>query len=226
MSEQTDTPDETEQGSVPDASSPAPWGDNFDAGRAWNTITHLRDREKELEPSHKAIERLRQGEDLDTFREIAAAHGWTIPEEVEEEQGQQDFLDEEDPYAPKIGELRSEIDPIKEWVQEQQVEQALGAFNTHLDKLAGDDFELDEDDRSFLLAASVQGGFNEKATEAAFTKYKAALERRAQGAQQTYKESKKAPHVTSAGKPGTEVPSLDTHKDRMEFYRGRMRSAE
>lgn len=239
MSDQNDpvTPDEAEQGSVPDASSPAPWGDDFDAQRAWNTISHLRDRERELEPSHKAYERLQGGDDLDTFRDLAEKYGFEIPE-GEEEPGEDFFKDvpADDIYTPRINEVAAKVDPIAEWVENQQLEQALGAFNKHLDTLAqeastdDDTFELDEDDRSLLLAASVHAGFNEKATVDAFTKYKARIDARrgveeaaeAQ-AQEAYKQSKKAPHVTSAGKPGTEVPSLDTHADRKQWYADQIR---
>ena len=236
------TPDETEQGSVPDASSPPPWGDEFDAQRAWNTINHLRDRERELDSSHKALERLRGGDDLDTFRELAEAYGFELPE-GEEEQGQdEDFFKDvpaDDPYLPRIAEVAQKVDPVIEWVQDQQLEQALGAFNKHLDELAQGvstedaPFELDDDDRSLLLAASIQGGFNEKSTEAAFGKYKARIDARTRAeeaaeekAQEAYKQSKKAPHVTSAGKPGTEVPSLDTHEDRMQWYRDQMAAGQ
>ena len=242
MSDQNDvTPDETEQGSVPDASSPPPWGDEFDAQRAWNTINHLRDRERELDTSHKALERLRGGDDLDTFRDLAAAYGFEIPEDEEQGPDEDLFNDvpADDPYLPRINEVAQKVDPVIEWVQDQQLEQALGAFNKHVNELAekvsteDNPFELDDDDRSLLLAASIQGGFNEKATEDAFNKYKARIDARTRAeevaeaeAQEAYKRSKKAPHVTSAGKPGTEVPSLDTHEDRMTWYIDQLRAGE
>jgi hypothetical protein len=82
-----DMPDETAQDAVepiePSSEEPpAPWGDDFNPDRAWRTITHLRDREKELEQQAKQFERLRN--DPDAFREFLSEQGYELPEEDDE----------------------------------------------------------------------------------------------------------------------------------------------
>lgn len=46
--------DGSEMESVPDASSP-PWGDDFNAEKAWGLVTHLRGREKELQAREREL---------------------------------------------------------------------------------------------------------------------------------------------------------------------------
>lgn len=107
LEDPADVPVETAQDAVEpnepsSTESPAPWGEDFDKDRAWRTITHLRDREKELEPQAKQFERLRN--DPDAFREFLSEQGYELPEEDDEPE------DVEQPtfHDPRVDQLLAE----------------------------------------------------------------------------------------------------------------------
>lgn len=107
LTDPADVPVETAQDAVeptePSSESPAPWGEDFNPDRAWRTITHLRDREKELEKQAKEFERLQN--DPTAFRALAEQYGYEIPEDEPEEDvtaEQPDFRD------PRVDQLLAE----------------------------------------------------------------------------------------------------------------------
>jgi hypothetical protein len=120
LTDPAEVPVETAQDAVepnePVAEAPAPWGDDFNPDRAWRTITHLRDREKELEKQAKEFERLRN--DPDAFREFVSELGYELPEDDDEPDTheQPDFRD------PRVDQILAERD--QERRNQQVMEQA------------------------------------------------------------------------------------------------------
>jgi hypothetical protein len=213
-----DTADAAQSEATDDTSTdaPPPWGDDFDAARAWNTISHLRGREKELEPVAKALERLRSGEDRDTFREIAATFGYEIPEDDEPDD---DGL-EDDPVA----DVRKQVSELAAWRAQQENERKLSAHFDQVNKLAeGAEIALTDHERKLIFnEALTEKGLDTKLTEAAFQSIAAYRDEIRKQAIEGYRGSKKAPTVPPAGKSATQVPDLDSDKDRQKWILDRM----
>jgi hypothetical protein len=154
---------EAAQGAV-EPNAPAPWGDDFNPERAWQTISHLRGREKELESKAKQFERL--AEDEDALREFLAERGFTFDEDDEEEPF--DGTTEDDPTA----ELRTKLSELEQWKAQQEAERGLAQFNKDLDGFAKEaSVELSDLDREFILSQTIKGGNNPKAAKAAFDRF-------------------------------------------------------
>jgi hypothetical protein len=195
---------------APDA--PPPWGDNFDADRAWRTITHLRDRERELESSAKALQRLQ--EDETALREFLAEKGYELPEEDDDDLTDED---DDDPIAP----LRSQVQSIEEYIAEQRAERAVDGFAKHLGQLAKD-AELDLSDRDkqivFRDALDMKGGLNKANTEAAFKAHTDYLRSYESRVREGWQQRKKAPTpATTTGQSATQVPDLDDAASRQAW---------
>ena len=196
--------------------TPPPWGDEFDPARAWQTITHLRDREKELETSAKAYQRLQ--EDSDALREFLAEKGYELPDE-------DDDLDidveDDDPVAP----LRSEMESIKEYIAEQKAERTVDAFAKHLNELSGSaELQLSDRDKQIVFRDALDlGGLTKANTEKAFKAHVDWLTERDQTLRQGWQEKKKAPTTaTNTGKSATQVPDLDDPQQRHAWMVERM----
>lgn len=206
-------------------SSPPPWGDDFDAARAWQTISHLRKREQELESDAKAWKRFR--EDEDARRETLAELGYEF-EEADDEDGPDEFeVDTAPVQIPKA--LQKELDELKAWRSQQEQREAKKAFDDHISELAAQsEVSLTQFEKQAVLAASVQAGFNPKSTEAAFKElldYKRAEEQRII---EQYGASKKAPRFSSSGKSATNVKPIHemTAKERQEYMLERFQTGE
>ncbi len=179
--------------------TPPPWGDDFNPERAWQTITHLRGREKELEADAKNWGRLR--EDPDYQRQVLADLGFEV-EDADDQDDEDEYLDDDDPVAP----IRKELSELQQWKAEQAASQARAEFNQHLDRLAGDaKVDLDDDDRDYLLNRSIKAGFNPQATEAAFTAFVERQKRLEQQAIERYSKSKRSPAAPQSGRSGEQT---------------------
>lgn len=197
-------------------STPVPWGDDFDPERAWKTITHLRDREKELEPNAKALERLRAGEDRDTFRELAEKFGYEIPDDEDDIEEPEDETVEDDPNNKRLAEIERKI-------QEREAAEAAKQFEDHLDQLAtGKEVELTSRQRKQILRDSLEAGFSPEATEKAFNDLIEELSEYEKRAIERYTGSKKTPAVPPSGKSATQVPDLSNEKERHEWLKQRL----
>lgn len=203
--------------------SPAPWGDDFDAERAWKTISHLRRREAELESDAKAWKRFR--EDEDARRETLTELGYEFDEADEDDD---DFVVDETPtQIPKA--LQKELDELKSWRSQQEQRQARQQFDDHISELASQsEVSLSQFEKQAVLAASIQSGFNPKSTEAAFKElleYKRAEEQRII---EQYGQSKKAPRFSSSGKSATNVKPIGemTAKERQAYMLERFQTGE
>ena len=196
--------DATAEPSTPEApDAPAPWGDNFDPDRAWRTITHLRDRERELESSAKAYQRLQ--EDETALREFLAEKGYELPDEDEDLDID---VEDDDPVAP----LRSEMESIKEYIAEQKAERTVDAFAKHLNELSTSaELELSDRDKQIVFRDALDlGGLTKANTEKAFKAHTEWLQELDSRLRQGWQEKKKAPTpATNTGKSATQVPDLD-----------------
>jgi hypothetical protein len=211
-----DEPVEAAQSAPETTDAPPPWGEDFDAARAWQTITHQRRREAELEAVAREFERLKS--DPDAQKEFISGLGY----EVEED----DIEDDEPGTNPDVAALKQQLDDLAQWREQREAEERAAAFNADVDRLAEEaDVELDSDDREWIAyrASKAQGGFTPEAVQAAF---KALYDRdiaRAQRYGERLKNSKKAPVVSPPGVPATPAPTdLDDPQARVKFMLERM----
>ncbi len=187
--------DAVEPDNTPSVEESAPWGDDFDANRAWNTIQNLRAREKELEKDAAEYKRLTS--DPDAYYEHGTRQGWVELEDTPEEP--EDAEPDDAPWSRDVAELKA-------WKEQQEQAAALDAFNSDLNKLAGDaEVELSAAQRKLIMVESLNNGWNQKATAEAFESLKADLEAQEQRAIDRYLASKKAPSPPRAGKAGEAV---------------------
>jgi hypothetical protein len=196
-----DAPVETAQAAVEPTTSeaPVPWGDDFNPERAWKTITHLRDREKELEKQAKEFERLQQ--DDSAFKDFVSQRGYEIPDEEPEEP---EYDLNEDPTA----DIRKTVDELRQWREQQEVDKALTAFNKDIDAKATEaSVNLDKVDRDWLLQESIKGGFTTDAVNNAFSQLAERNKQLEQAAVERYLASKRAPTPPQPGKAG--APEFD-----------------
>jgi hypothetical protein len=211
-----DEPVEAAQSAPETTDAPPPWGEDFDAARAWQTISHLRSRETELEKQAREYERLQS--DPDAQKEFLANLGY----EVEED----DIEDDEPGTNPEVSALKQQLDDLAAWRERREAEERAAAFNADVNRLAEEaDVELDDDDREWIAyrASKAQGGFTPEAVQSAF---KALYDRdiaRAQRYGERLKNSKKAPVVSPPGVPATPAPTdLDDPQARVKYMLERM----
>jgi hypothetical protein len=212
-----DEPVEAAQSAPETTDAPPPWGEDFDAARAWQTITHQRRREAELEAVAKEFERLKS--DPDAQKEFISGLGYEVEEDDIED-------DDESGVNPDVAALKQQLDDLAQWREQREAEERAAAFNADVDRLAEEaDVELDSDDREWIAyrASKAQGGFTPEAVQAAF---KALYDRdiaRAQRYGERLKNSKKAPVVSPPGVPATPAPTdLDDPQARVKFMLERM----
>lgn len=149
---------EAAQGAVETEGSPPPWGDDFNPERAWQTITHLRGREKELEGEAKSWKKFQEDEEF--RRQQLAGLGYEF-EEGEAEQDDDDLdYDEETPKADP------RVEKLLEWQSQLEQERGQERFSRDLEKFAGDR-EVSGRAREWIEIATSRGGNNPKALEQA-----------------------------------------------------------
>lgn len=204
MSDQSDVPaiepDEAAQdAAAQEPASEHPWGDDFDAQRAWDTITKLRGFEKQA----KEFERIQSDEEARA--EWLKSQGYEITDDDEEadDPDEEDFEFEDDERPTEVRDPR--VDDLLAERAQTQIRTDLDRFN------AESGWELDDDDRRAIeVRARLQGGdkgFGPKELEAAHKWFIDRLERAASaGVERAKKPKPKAPHVTRGGKAATETP--------------------
>lgn len=220
---------EAAQGAVtdeaPSTEAPPPWGEDFSPERAWQTITHLRGREKELEPHHKTLERLQSGEDLDTFRRLAEKYGFEVPDEVEDEL--EDDGGEEDPRDQQLKQLEERLSRQEQQYVERTRREQWAGWTDHVKQLAdAEGYELSERDLKRLAFESADEAnfpIEPAAAKKILSDYLAESEEIAKARMERWKSSKKAPHVSPAGKAGSgPKPDLTTTQGREAYFRERL----
>lgn len=214
-----ETPAEPEAVETTESTDSPPWGEDFDAQRAWNTIQTLRGEVKEAKQGAQEVDVETLLRDPQRYAEVLDALGL---EEVDEDPDQYDE-DEEfvDPYEQRLS-------GVEEQMARQQEMDDLRAFSSHLQTLAqGAEVELTERDRQVLLNASQEYGFNPEATEKAFKEYleeRKTFEKRV--IEDYIKSKKNAPHVSTVGTNANEVPDLDDDQTRQKWMAERWAQAQ
>jgi hypothetical protein len=175
--------------------------------------------DREREERRQAKEELRRIREDETARaELLKEWGYEVEDEVPDEE----LFADDDPVAP----LKSELEEIKQWKQEQQQQQVIEAFDKQVDKLEeGSEWELEHDDRQWIWdhASRTKNGLSVESIQEAHKALIARYERIAESAVERAKKPKpKAPHVTPGGEPAQEVRSLDSHSDRVQHMLERM----
>lgn len=219
LSVPADEPVDAAQGAVTD-DAPPPWGDDFDPNRAWKTITHLRDREKELERAAKEYERLTSDEDA--FKTLGAEKfGYDF---AADEDDVEDF--DTDPTAAELAAVKQQLEDLTKWRDQELTTRQEQAFQNHLGQLAeAAEVELEDTDKEWIAlhASRADGGVNPQNVEAAFNALRARFEAQEQAAIERLKQGKKrAPHVANAGTPATVTEDLDDPQTRVRWMVERM----
>jgi hypothetical protein len=196
-------PGEAAQDAATEQASP-PWGDDFDAQRAWDTITKLRAFEKPA----REFERIKSDEDARA--EFLKELGYEFAEDDEPDTPDEELFDDDDPVAP----LNEKLTQLEQWKQQQEAKEAAAAIRSDLDTFnEGSDWELDDDDRQAIVARANRqnpNGFGPDELRKAHDWFIARLDRAAEAAVERAKTPKpKAPHVTAAGKPATGTKPIE-----------------
>ena len=209
--------------------APPPWGEDFDPSRAWNTITHLRDREKELAKQVKEFERLRS--DPEAQRAFLNELGYELEDEPEET-ADDDEPEYDDPAMARIAALekrlaekeRTESEAAGRAALEEQVEYAKKRMDATFEQLQVSDADerewivnkaltldpiVDENGRQVPDIATAHKAFNELFTRK----------------QKAWADTKNAP-VVQPGTAGTQVPDLSDPEQRHEWMRQRLLASQ
>lgn len=211
-------PEEAAQDAAVTEPAAPPWGDDFDAERAWKTIQNLRGFEKQA----KEFERIQSDEDARA--EWLKSHGYEIEDaDVDSDDDEELFADEDDVVAP----LKSKLEEIEQWKAEQEAEKNAARIRKDLATFnEGSDWDLDDDDREAIVERAARQnpkGFGPDELKKAHAWFIARLDRAAEAAVERAKTpKKKAPHVPAAGQAATEVPDLDDHDARVRHMLERM----
>ena len=214
-----DVPVEEAPSAAEPTDAPPPWGEDFDAARAWQTITHQRKREAELEAVAKEYERLKS--DPEAQREFIATLGY----EVEDD----DYEDEPTTPQenPEVAALRQQLEDLANWRNQREAQEREAAFNADLDRLAAEaQVELDQEDREWIAFRASRNGPESFTPEAVKQAFQALYDRdiaRSKQYVERVKSGKKAPSVTPAGTAAAPTPpDLDDPQSRVKFMLERM----
>jgi hypothetical protein len=152
---------------------------------------------------------------------IQEKHPDLLAEEDEETETFEEDDAFEDPRDQQIAQLEQRLQRLEPWQQDVEQERGERRFASDLKKEWGDE-PIDPDIQSWIKDRTFVLGHNSEALKKAVGEWRA-LERKLKGEHiDEVTKSKKAPHVTAGGKAGTQVPTLDTHEDRRQFYRQRI----
>jgi hypothetical protein len=199
--------------------SPPPWGDDFNAERAWQTITHLRGREKELESDARAFKRLQ--EDEDAFAEYLAARGYElgdsddgaddgIEEEYEDDDPRWARLEKAEQKLAEIEQQRDAADKAAEWNGWESYVKDLASKEGV--ELTGRDLKALKLDSAGKDGRPVEPGKAAKALAEHLEDLRAYEQ---QVIERSRKQRKRPPQSPGGGSTATQTPDLDTHQARV-----------
>jgi hypothetical protein len=197
VSDDQERPDEAPadaQGAVQAETSSPPWGDDFDASRAWKSIQAGRETEKELKERLRAAEAAWDDEEQ-AFERVREK----FPHWLETDDDSDDDFEDED--ATDDQPSLKELEELKAWRAQIDSERASNQYERDLGSLLGDR-ELSEQGRQVVDALCAQGGNHKKALEQAVENWFAI------SGESTPKSKKKqrAPHVVTGGTETTGTP--------------------
>lgn len=226
----TDPIPETPEGSAPDpqqdGGTPPPWGDDFDAQRAWNTITHLRGREHELEQAARELEQFLTSPEA--MISALEALGYEFETEPDEDPEPVEFDDPRDAKLHELEQWKASIE--QERARQREAEQAA-TEQAYLDKIEADCNAqlaaidgLDDDDRDWIFTRALTTHHTPEGLPDIEAAHKEFVERE-NARQRRWAESKTAPHTPGSGTSATQVPDLDDEAQRHAYMRERLRAA-
>jgi hypothetical protein len=228
--EPTDEPDVVQSTPEPDEATPEttesaeeeavvpPWGEDFDAERAWKTITHLRSREKELEAAAKEFDRLKS--DPDAQAKFLEQLGYELADDTDTDDADAgaDLEDDDEPLDP-LEQRLARIEALEaQRAQEQQTQRLVQYVEREFDEIGGN---LSDDQRTFvlnharLLPFTPDGMPDIKSAHVAYLEHVAALKKEWAG-------TKKAASVSPVGTSGTQAPNLDDPQERHAWMQQRL----
>lgn len=205
MSDVPETPNDgaveaAEAAAVDTSSAPAstpPWGEDFNAERAWSTIQTQRAAEERLQAELKS---LRSDPDA-AARFVAEHHGWEFDSDEPEYDDTQDPGLEDDPYRS----LEERLEKQEQWRQQQEMERTARDINDHIAELAKgtDGVKLSDRDRQIIFQQAVADGqISPASTERAFNDHLEWLKSARDEWQRDYLESKRGEMPPPTGTAG------------------------
>lgn len=227
MSDVPQTPDgavETAQAAVEQSNPTPPWGDDFNAERAWKLVEDLRDDKEKL--SSKAS---RYETDLDAFRELAEKHGFEIPDGDDEYDGfEADYgaaSTDEEPYEDPYD---SRLTRLEQWEQEQRLRADLDGLSAHVDELASEaNLELSDEMKDLAMRLAVQDPqkIGPQQTQEAFKTFLGVLQGYGERYKDEYLKSKRAdpgPQPGTAGEQKFDPKSPNADQERQARIAARL----
>lgn len=209
-----DTPDAEEQAPTADEQqgSTPPWGEDFDAERAWSTIQTQRQAEKDLKARVGEYEQLLADPDALLSRlgyEVAADEEPQAPGGYEEQQ-------EYDPVA----EMRGELDQLQGTIAQQQAQEIQREMGEHIDTLLTEsDLKLTRKQRDAIAAEAWNGGEPSPAHTAQVVKdWADDLAAYRDEAVSGYRKSKRAPRAAPSGQPGSKQIDFSNDEERQRMF--------
>jgi hypothetical protein len=231
VSDDQERPDEAPadaQGAVQAETPSPPWGEDFDADRAWRSIQAGRETEKELKERLRAAEAAWDDEDA-AYQRVSEKFPHWLDDGGSVESDDDDEYEDDDPREAQLKELADRQAAHDQWITEQKDQAQLRAYHADVDKVQAEkEVEFDQDDRVLIAqkAASYNNDgkpFTKKELEKAVDWLIARDERVAQARLDRLKSSKRAPHVSAGGNAGKgPQPDMDTLEGRTAFYNAKM----
>jgi hypothetical protein len=215
--EEADEANANEESSGGESSRPAWMQGDPDVDRLVAYADNLRNTRAELQ------DKLAKAEAWDDEDAVYQKVSEKFPHWLEDGSSETDDDDEfeDDPREQELSELRERTKNHDEWIAQQQAQEFKRDFNKHVSELCGDEIELDDEDREFILQRSLsdKAGPGPDATERAFKWLTSRYTAREQAALERVTSSKRAPHVSAGGKAGKgPQPDMDTIEGRKAFY--------
>ncbi len=212
------TPADTQGEPTPDAGTP-PWGDDFDASRAWNTIQTLREESKtakgQLSEAKQAQELLSQLQsDPDLQAHLVREWGYDVDDEGDYQDGQEP--DPDDRLAHLEQTVQSDIEG-------RQQAELTNAVATHLEGLLGDAQVTDREFNALLTDAlqNPDKGRTEELVQA-FQQERQQFEK---SAIEKYLASKKGPRLPPEGFQGSDKIDFSNEDQRIGLFKAAMEAA-
>lgn len=187
-----------------------PWGEDFDAERAWSTIQTQRQAEKDLKAQVGEYEALLADPDA-----LLSRLGY-------------ETVTDEDPQAPAGGEqeydplaeIRGQVDQIQGTLAQQQAQEIHRELGDHIDTLLGEsDLKLTKKQRAAIAAEAWNDGDPSPAHTAQVVKdWADDLAAYRDEAVSGYRKSKRAPRAAPQGQPGSKQIDFSNEEERQRMF--------
>lgn len=208
-----DTPDAEEQAPTADDTqhSSPPWGEDFDAERAWSTIQTQRQAEKDLKAQVAEYEQLLGNPDA-----LLNQLGYETVADEDEQQFDPGYQEQEDPLA----EIRGQVDQIQGTLAQQQAQEIHREMGDHIDSLLTEsDLKLTKKQKAAIAAEAWNDGDPSPAHTAQVVKdWADDLAAYRDEAVSGYRKSKRAPRAAPQGQPGSKQVDFSNEEERQRMF--------